>query len=166
MNKEINYDEDITIDVDALDIEMREQPRLMLKYTRHLAVTRKQVDEAKQNLDIKKAEVDRKIRENPEAYGIEGKVTEGAITSALLTEDDYIDAQKDFLDAKFEMDMAQGAVNAFEQRKSALENLIKLHGMNYFAGPKVPRDLSAEIQKREDQRNINRGIKSGLTRTK
>lgn len=160
-----NYEQDIKIDPDDLDLEFLAQPTLMLKYTRHLAQMRKEVDEAKQNLDIKQAEVDRKIRENPEAYGIE-KVTENSIRSAILTEDEFQEAQKDFLDAKYEMDMAQGAVNAFEQRKSALENLVKLHGMNYFAGPKVPRDLSYEQHKREEQRKINVGIKAGISRSK
>jgi hypothetical protein len=162
----MDYEIDIKIDPDNLDVEWLNQPALFLKYSRHLAQMRKELDESRQDLDIKKAEVDRKIRENPEAYGIEGKVTEGAIQSAILTEDEYQEAQKDYLEVKYEMDMAQGAVNAFNQRKEALENLVKLHGMNYFAGPQMPRDLSFEAKKFSDQKEANRGIKSGLTRNK
>lgn len=159
----MNYEEEIKIDPDSLDVEWLEQPVLFMKYSRHLAQMRRDVDEAKQNIDIVKAESDRKIREDPEAYGIT-KVTEGSIASAVLTEDAYQEAQKNYLDVKYEMDMAQGAVNAFSQRKDALENLVKLHGQQYFAGPKVPRDLSYEAQKREKQKNVNQGIKSSITR--
>jgi hypothetical protein len=162
----MNYELDIKIDPESLDVEWMEQPSLFLKYSKHLAQMRKEVDEARQDLDIKKAEVDRKIRENPEAYGIEGKITEGAIQSAILTEEEYQTAQKDYLEVKYEMDMAQGAVNAFNQRKEALENLVKLHGMSYFAGPQMPRDLSFEAKRFEEQKQANRNVKTGLTRTR
>jgi hypothetical protein len=162
----MNYEQDIKIDPDNLDVEWLNQPSLFMQYSKHLAQMRKEVDESRQDLDIKKAEVDRKIRENPEAYGIEGKVTEGAIQSAILTEEEFQDAQKKYLEVKYEMDMAQGAVNAFNQRKEALENLVKLHGMSYFAGPQMPRDLSFEATKFEDQKRSNRNIKTGLTREK
>lgn len=162
--KEIDYETDIIISTDDLDLDCRDQPVLMLKYTKHLAEMKRQVDNAKEALSITKAEVDRKIREHPEAYGIEGKVTEGAITSALLTEDDYQEASKKYIDCNYEANMADGAVKAFSDRKSMLEALIKLHGQQYFAGPKVPRDLSYESQKREKQKTINQGIKTSLSR--
>lgn len=160
----MNYEKDITISSDELDLDCLEQPSLMLKYTKHLAEMKRQVDEAKEALSITKAEVDRKIREHPESYGIEGKVTEGAITSALLTEDDYQKASKKYIDANYEANMAEGAVKAFEQRKNMLEALIRLHGQQYFAGPSVPRDLSLEASKREKQKVINQGIKSSISR--
>src|SRR5512138_943042 len=116
----MNYEKDVAISTDDLDLDCRDQPSLMLKYTKNLAEMKREVDEAKEALDICKAEVDRKIREHPEAYGIEGKVTEGAITSALLTEDDYQKASKKYIDAKYEANMAEGAVKAFENRKNML----------------------------------------------
>jgi len=158
----MNYERDIRIDETALDIEWLEQPALFMKYSKHLAQMRKEVDEAKQNLDIKDAEVDRKIRETPEAYGIEGKVTEGAIKSAKLTEDEFQEAQKHYLEVKFEMDMAQGAVNAFSQRKDALENMVRLYGQQYFSGPRVPRDLTWE--RKEKQKRRDAGVASKITR--
>lgn len=160
----MNYEIDITISSDELDLDCLEQPALMLKYTKHLAEMKRQVDEAKEALSITKAEVDRKIREHPESYGIEGKATENAISSAILTEDDYQEASKAYIDANYEANMADGAVKAFEQRKNMLEALIRLHGQSYFAGPKIPRDLPFEARNREKQKTINQGIKSSLTR--
>jgi hypothetical protein len=58
--------------------------------------------------------------------------------------------------------MAQAAVNAFEQRKSALENLVRLFGQSYFAGPKMPRDLHWE--KEEKEKSVNSGIAKHLNK--
>lgn len=144
----MDYEKDIAIDETALDLDWLDQPALMMKYARHSAQMRKNLEEAKQNLDIAKAEVDREIRENPAKFKIE-KVTEGSVASAILTAQKYQDAHKAYLDSKFEADMSQGAVNAFDQRKSALENLVKLHGQQYFAGPRIPHDLTWEREQRQ-----------------
>lgn len=150
----MNYEKDLYIDDSALDIEWLDQSMLFMKYARHAAEARRTLDETKQALDIKKSEVDKAIRENPDAFGIE-KVTEGAIQSAILTEGGYQEAYQIFLDAKFESDMASNAVQAFNQRKEALENLVKLNGQQYFSGPKVPRDIHWEreekIKRAEDK---------------
>jgi hypothetical protein len=150
----MNYEQDIEIDETALDVEWLNQPGLMMKYARHSAQMRRELDEAKQNLDITKAEVDKDIREHPDKYKLE-KITEGAIFSTILTAKKYQDTNAEYLAAKYESDLAQGAVNAFEQRKSALENLVKLNGQQYFAGPRVPHDISWERQQRQQRSNSN-----------
>jgi hypothetical protein len=157
----MNYEEDIKIDPTALDVEWLRQPELMIRYAKHSARMRIDLDEKKQALDIARAEADQLIRSNPEKY-IDGKVTETAITNCILVNGNYKAAQKAFSDAKFESDMAQAAVNAFEQRKSALENLVRLHGQQYFAGPKMPRDLKWEWE--EKQKEVNAGISKKLQR--
>lgn len=159
----MSYEKDIIIDDSSLDVEWLEQPSLMMKYARISAQTRRILDESKQNLDVVKAELDKDIRENPDDYGI-GKITEGAITSAINTADEYKNAFKSYLDAKYETDMAQGAVRAFDARKDALENLVRLHGQQYFAGPKIPRDLAWE--RKEKEKKTDKGVASKLTRNK
>lgn len=150
----MNYEKDIEIDETSLDIEWLEQPKLFMQYSRHLADMRRRTDEMKQTLDVVKAEIDRDVREDPERFQITGKVTEGAITSAVLTNEAYKAAYQAFLDAKYEMDMAQSAVRAFEQRKDALENLVRLHGQQYFAGPQLPRDLHEQRELRHTKMNL------------
>jgi hypothetical protein len=157
----MNYEEDIRIDETALEIEWLEQPALFMKYSRHAAQMSRELDEVKQNLDIVKAECDRDVRENPDKYNI-AKVTEGSVTSAILTSKKYKDAQKDYMDAKFEYDMAQGAVRAFDQRKTALENIVRLHGQQYFAGPKVPRDITYQRQQKEQSAEVDRKVSAGI----
>jgi len=155
---ELNYEKDLKINPDELDLMWLDQASLFMKYAKHFADTRRLVDEEKQNLDIVKADIDKKIREHPEKFKIE-KVTEGAIQSAILTEGSYNIAYKKFLDAKYESDMASNAVQAFNQRKEALENLVKLHGQSYFAGPSVPHDLPKLKADREKATESNIGTR-------
>jgi hypothetical protein len=162
-NTIMNYENDITIDPDALDTEWLDQPRLMLKYLQHLARVRRTLDEAKQALDVAKAEADYKIRNFPKDYSIE-KITDAVVANAILCEEGYKKAYTEFLEAKFEVDMAQAAVSAFDHRKAALENEVKLFGMGYFAGPKLPRDINAEWEKRSRQEQSNKAVASGMQR--
>jgi len=157
----MDYEQDLTIDDSALDIEWLEQPRLMMKYIRYASQTSRDLDKAKENLDIVKAEMDLKIRSNPEKYGLE-KITEAAIQNTILTSKQYQEVNQTMLDARYEAEMAKGAVRAMEQRKDALENLVRLHGQQYFAGPKVPRDLTWERQER--QKKVDAGIAGKMMR--
>lgn len=160
---ELNYEQDVKIDEQALDIEWLEQAALFLKYARHAANMRKELDAAKENLDVIKAEADNYIRKNPAEFKIE-KVTEAVVTSLILQDETVQKANKRFNDAKYELDMAQAAVSAMNQRKDALENLVKLHGQSYFAGPKVPRDLKWEREEKE--KRTNAGVASKISRRK
>lgn len=161
----MNYDRDITINQDALDIEWLQQPRLMMKYGRYLAEAELELANAKQALDIKKAELDKNIRMYPEEYDIE-KVTETAISNAILGNKGYKAAVDECNQCQYEYTMAKNAVKAFEHKKDALENLVRLFGQQYFAGPSVPRDLSKEYQKHEEQKRTDRKMAGTITRRK
>jgi hypothetical protein len=154
----MNYERDIKIDETALDVEWLEQPALMMKYARHAAQMRMETDIAKERLDMAKAELDKAIRMDPSQYEI-AKITEAAILAAIISHPDYTAANKEFLEAKFESDVASAAVRAFDGRKDALENLVRLHGQQYFAGPKMPRDISFERKQLEDTRAANQAVR-------
>lgn len=155
---DFNYESDVSIDPDALDTEWLEQPRLMIRYSQHLAEMRRDTEQAKTKLEVVRAELDKKIRTNPEAFDI-AKITEGAINSTIITHEDYTEAQEEYLTAQYEMNMAQGAVRAVEGKKDALENLVRLYGQQYFAGPKVPRDISHEWEQKQQQQSSNKKVK-------
>jgi len=159
----MNYEQDLKIDDSSLDLELLEQTSLFMKYAKHYAETRRELDEEKQRLDIVKADLDKQIREHPEKFKVE-KVTEGAIQSAILTEGSYNIAYKKYLDAKFESDMAANAKDSMNMRKEMLEGMIKLLAQQYFAGPSVPRDLSKERELKQKQTTTR--IASKLIRNK
>lgn len=151
---DINFERDATIDPDALDIEWLEQPRMMIRYGKVLAEAKKAYEETKQRLDVVKAEVDKDVRANPSDYGLE-KTTESAIAGAVSTAKKVQESQKEMHEASYEVNLAQAAVYAINARKDALENLVRLHGQQYFAGPKIPRDLSKEWEAKAKQTDAN-----------
>jgi len=163
--KELNYEKDVEINCDALDVEWLEQPRLMLIYCKYAAECKRKMDYTKEALEVKKAELDKEIRNNPDKYDI-GKVTETAIQGAVLTHPEYQELSNLYIEAKYEYEIATAAVRAIDQKKTALENLVKLHGMSYFAGPAVPRDLSKEWEQRERQKMIDKKVKINEVRKK
>ena len=162
----MNYKEKIQIDEDALDLEWLEQPEKMLEVSSNAAECKREMDEAKDNLDLTKADLDYNIRSNPEKYVDEGiKLTEPVVAATILKQEEYQEASAAYLKAKYEYDVARGAVDAFEQRKSALENLVKLHGQQYFAGPRVPRNIHDERQiTKERTKTVNEKVGSKLKR--
>ena len=161
----MNYEQDMTIDPDALDVEWIEQPRLMLRYAQHASKLKMEVERAKEKLDIIRADLDKKVRLNPEKFGIV-KLTESVISSTIITQEEFITGNEEFLEVAYEANMAQGALRALEGKKAALENLVKLHGQQYFAGPSVPRDLSKEWEQHERQKVVDAGVGSKMKRRK
>ncbi|KKN08388.1 hypothetical protein LCGC14_1057200 [marine sediment metagenome] len=157
---ELDYERDIIIDESALDLEFLEQARLFMQYSRNEHSTRRDMDYAKTKLDLVKAKLDKEIRAHPEAFDV-ARISEGAIMNNILLQPEFEAANKTFIEATYESGVARAAVWAFDQRKTALENLVRLHGQQYFAGPRVPRDLSEVRQQRQEHSNqkVGRGMK-------
>lgn len=146
----MSYEDDMYIDEEALDIMLLEHPQLMVKYSQLLSEARMARDLAKESLDLKKAEIDLDIRDDPEKYGLQ-KITETAVLNTILMEDDFQKSQVKLHKANYEVNILQGVVSAIEARKSALENLVKLYGQNYFAGPSIPHDLTQLRQEKKEE---------------
>lgn len=158
-----DYSLDMEINPGELDIEWINQPALMMKYTKKAAELREKRDLLKEELELLKAQLDKEVRSDPEEYGLT-KTTETIIQNTVISIDEYQDLLKTYLRASYEVNVAQGVVQAIEQRKQALENLVRLHGQQYFAGPSVPRNLQEEIALK--QKESNKGISQKLKRTK
>ena len=155
---DLNYEEDIRIDPTALDVEWLEQPELMRKYAVHAAEMEKLRDAAKERLDVGKARIEMEIRNDPKKFGLE-KVTEGSVQSTILLQDEYRQLVQEYNNSKYEYGVAVAAVRAVDQRKTALENLVKLLTTSYFAGPKAPRDLYQEHLDYVERKRANARVK-------
>lgn len=146
----------LEIDETRLDEAWIAQPKLYYKYAKQLANARTVVEEIKNqqeiiktDIDNVKATLDMSIRNNPDGYGI-GKTTETAIKNAVSVQPEYKEimetynaSQKKLVEAKNEADVLQALVTALDHKKSALENLVRLHGQNYFSSPKMAEDESS-----------------------
>lgn len=156
--KKINYEQDMQIDPSALDIEWLGQPSLTMKYAEYAANTKREEALAKERLDVVRAQLDNEIRSNPERFGLT-KATEASIQSAILLQNEYQEASREYIDARYEADLAKYAAGAISDRKEALENLVRLHGMQYFAGPTIPRDLNKEWEAKIKQQDVDSRVR-------
>jgi len=144
MSDDSDYSKELEIDPNQLDIEWLRQPKLYFKYAQEAASAREQVDTVKLQLDITLAQVMQEVRSNPEGFGI-AKVTEAAIDAAVKQDKRVITKQQKLIEEKNNAEVLRAAVDSFDQRKCALENLVKLHLGSYFAGPKEPRQLDKSM---------------------
>lgn len=145
-------------DLNRLEWELHRQPGLMDEWSCKLADARKALDEARNFLDITQAEVSNKIRKDPESFGLD-KVTETAISNALIIDSDVMQAKQDWIDARHEFDTIQSMVNALEHKKSSLRELVALHGQDYFSKPYID-DKGAESLKSETRTRVRTKISS------
>lgn len=125
---------DASIDPMRLDYEWVRQPALYHEYSVKVAEARRDADRAKAKVDVAKAEAELDIRANPKEYGHE-KVTEALVTALVAVHPQVKAAVRSHLDAKHDADILQAAVNALDHKKRALENLVELHGRDYFSQP-------------------------------
>lgn len=156
--EELDYVADIRIDPTALDVEWLRQADLMRKYATHAAATKMAMDDAKERLDVVKAQLDRDIRKDPSQFGLD-KVTETAVQSTILLQEAYTQGNQAWSEARYENDIANAAVRAIDQKKTALENLVRLLTASYFAGPQAPRDVAREWQERNERRANNARVR-------
>ena len=143
---EINYEEDLRIDHNALDIMCLTQPMRFMSYAKLAADAAAELDRAKERLDVVRAETDATVRKAAADAG--EKVTEAVVSGRIIQNAVYMKANDDFLTKKHTLDILNAAVKAFQQRKDMIENLIRLAAQSYFATPAIPRDLDAEVKKR------------------
>jgi len=139
----LNYAEDLRIDPDALDVEWLHQAELYMSYSEEAADARKDMDSAKEVYDVVKAEAEMEVRGDPEHFHI-AKLTEATANAAVVQHPKVRGAAASMIEMRGRYELTLGAVRAFEQRKSALENLTRLAVQGYFATPEIPRDLPAE----------------------
>lgn len=161
----LNYETDIEIDESALDIEWLSQPSLMLKYGQASAHAMQNMEIAKERREVIRCELDKNIRLNQDKYEVT-KITDKVVECAIKIQPEYQAASDKYIEAKHEADLIKAAVQAFDQRKAALENLVRLHGQQYFAGPSVPRDLSKEWAEQQKQDRVDTGIAKHMMKRK
>jgi hypothetical protein len=163
----LNYEEDIRIETSALDLEWLDQASLALKYGRHLTNLKNQQRQLEELKKITRSSLVLEVNRNSETLIGKKSPNAGDIEAYYRSDQKYQDVVSELNDAIAETEYAEIAYQQISwTRKAALENLVKLHGMEYFAGPSVPRDLTKEWQDREKIKRTDEGVKKALKRTK
>jgi len=135
----------LQIDTNRLDKEWVNQPKYFFDYACQLADAKRALEGLKAELDIVRAEREMRIRKHPEKYKLGDKVTEGSIKCTLEGQPLVKEAQDKILSAKHRVDILQAAVAALDQRKTALENLVKLTLSSYMASPQAPKGMEEQV---------------------
>lgn len=148
----------LEIDEYALEKECRDQPLLYAEIGELYVEAKGEARLAKEAVDFTKAELDSQIRSNPEKYGVI-KITEGAISSAVLRNEEYGYKNKDYLDKQQIVDAFQILLSSAEQRKSMLRDLASLYIYNYYSNV-GPDKSSKELEKLSEERYMrDKGLK-------
>jgi hypothetical protein len=148
----MDYDKDIRIDEKNLDVEWCEQSTLALKYSKYWAECKKTLLAAEERIKVVKAELIKEANEDPEKCCSKEKPNGADIEAYYRNDRRHKDAKAAWMNAQYEFDMAEIAKNEIcFTRKAALEQLVKLFLGNYFSGPKMPRDLTEERQKKANE---------------
>lgn len=134
------------IDKYDLDNEWVNQPLLYRKYARRLAKQGKRLEQKSAALKVAKAEACKAIRKNPTKYGY-ARATDKVVESGFPLHPLYKKAIKEWIAAKFKYDLLFALVRTLDQRKSALERLVHLHGQDYFSRPTAMKGDHEQVEK-------------------
>lgn len=127
---------DFQIDPHALDQEWLRQADLYHGYAVRLADARKHYETTKAEQEREDANLMRDIRESPADYGLD-KITEAAVAACIQSNKGHCEGVQKLINAKHRIDLLQADVNALDHKRRALENLVELHGQDYFSEPRV-----------------------------
>lgn len=156
----MDYEKDICIEPDALDIEWVRQPFLYMEYAQEAARLDSIAKQKKEHLEVVDAQIDKVIRESNVK-----KPTEPQIRNEILLNHNHQQAYQEYIDALYEYNICIAGVRALDNKKSALENLVKLWQGSYFAGPKEPRDISSEMNfQNKIEEDTRRRIKESMNK--
>lgn len=129
-------DEDLHIKKTDLANEWVKQPNLFAKYATASAELKRIAQEKTERAKLVKSELKADAAENPDGcLGRGVKPSNEKIEAYATAHGDYQNAIHDAIEAQYRADMAENVVFALHQRKSALENLVRLASMEYFATP-------------------------------
>jgi hypothetical protein len=163
--EDFDYADDIRIDVDRLEVEWLRQPHLYKKYARLAEDANDLVRKAKQYLDLKRAIADETVREEMKVTG--EKITEKVVESKVLQHPIYTKALDRYNRRLHEYNVIKNvALDSIHQKKSALENLVKLGLAEWFAAPIEPRsiqqvkELSMDVMDEKVRQNLNKNKRS------
>ena len=129
----MSYEKDLQIEEYSLEKEWLKQPSLFLKYSEKTAEADSIRKKAKENLDVISAEIDLAIRHEAAEEG--EKITEKIVSNRVILNKEYQEALKEVRESDYNYALLIAAVRAMDQKKAALENLVKLLMAGYFSSP-------------------------------
>jgi hypothetical protein len=166
----IDFAKDMRIDEGALDLELLNHGDLEAKYIQAVSEARKERDWASEEVKTIRSELTRDAFDHPEKTvgRDDGKApTQAQIEAYYRTHKDYIEAKSDFIEKEDRFNVLNDMKDAIHfTRTKTLENLVRLFSEEYFAGPRIPRNLKKERKEWDANSKRNKRIGKKLKRGK
>jgi hypothetical protein len=124
------------IDINLLEVECSQQPKLYFKYAELLAKAEKRLDESERKLKAIDAQIDFDIRKKE-------KLTEANVKSKIILNKIHQKQEKIIGIRQHKVRLLKGIVNSLEHRKSMIGKEVDLHGQKYYATP-TPKQRNVE----------------------
>ncbi len=157
--EEPNYEKDLDIDPNNLDVEWLRQPQLISNYSRLKADADKHVRELEEEKKTLRSELMLEAWRKGEKL-LKVKPTVTSVEAWYRLQPDYISVIDELNDAYHEAEVLEGAVRGLAHKKTALENLVVLLGREYFSAPNAPHDLSKAYE--DSKKNLQKAAKDKI----
>lgn len=131
-------------DANRLEEEWVEQSGLVWTWGKKLAKARKRVEDKKAQLELVEAELELAIRNKPSSFGLD-RLREASIKKTVVIQPEYKRAKKSLSRAKFKVGLTEAYVNGLEHKKASLEALLKIEARDWWAEPRVPKELKEHM---------------------
>lgn len=147
----------LTIDKLRLDDELSGTCSEMAHWSDKYADAKLSYDKAKLALKIKKAQIGKDVRQQPEAYGVL-KATENAVDCEVVIHKEVIAAEEAMNQALYELNVVSGAIDTLGDRKTSIRDMVELYVNNYWADSR-PKMRSEDAEQFEKEAIRNRGAR-------
>jgi len=148
---EYDYKVDLEIDLNSLDQELINQPILYAKYSNAWAVAIREQARAKEKLNMARADLDSKARKSWDILGFDKRPSEPQIATWIHNQQTHRDANFNYIESTYSVNILETAKWAFEQRKKTLEHLVSLYLSNYFIEPKISKEARDNMGERKNR---------------
>lgn len=136
----MDYAKVVKIDSKNLDREIEEHGQKFMEWVERYASAEKEILAAERNLKIVKAEVENKIRSNPEKYNLE-KVTDSVVKAKVRVSKKVNIAAERFENAKYDLEVMRGMREEMgANRKKMIEKLVDLWISGVHSDPRVAKE--------------------------
>ena len=145
--EEFDFETDLELDPMQLDVEWIDQSKLYMQYAEACGHAVKMEQKAHERVKTVRSELILEANKGGEKL-VGVKVTLSTIEAWYRTHPTYKEAKKEWHEAEYNASLFKSALTALTNKRSALENLVRLWLGEYFSGPKTPRDIESIVSKR------------------
>ena len=171
---ELNFENDVAIDLDNLHEEWALHAHKRKAYADEVAFLSKQIKQQTKLIDVKKSQLKKEESritiviksENPKAtmQQIDAELILSTDTGLKTAQLAFSDEEDKKIEMEYNLNMAQNALKAMDDKKQALENEVVLWSRDYFATPREKREIMPGKQIQSIKQEI-RDEKTQLSRT-